>query len=123
MKEELLSFEQRLTVAERTGDRLLLSGLLADDFIGIDSRGARLDKNAFISAFCDFGLIFEKLDIEDLVVKADSASGLVFGRSQFDVTVADRHHTGSAQFMDCWRRYENMWVLVGSCVSKETKPA
>lgn len=120
MNTELQEMENRLTAAERGGDRHALTELLAEDFLGIDSHGRRTDKGGFIRAFCDAGLKFEHLEIENLAcVDLPGPGAVVIGRSVFRATVNGRSLAASAQFLDCWQRRDERWQLVASSVTRE----
>jgi hypothetical protein len=120
MHTDVIAAENRLTQGERDGDRRLLSDLLAENFSGLDAHGHRMGKNEFISRYCDSGLKFSRLEIEDLSIEQPHAElRLVLGRSHFSVTVSGRHVAGSARFLNCWTRHGQAWQLVASAVVPE----
>jgi hypothetical protein len=122
LKNDLIEAENRLTQGERNGDRTLLSALLAEDFLGIDALGNRLGKKAFIARFCDYGLKFTHLEIDDVtLVQQTEADAIVIGHSAYRAEMPGRVIEGSAQFLDCWKRTGQQWQLVASAVSPESQ--
>lgn len=116
---DILLLEDQLTRAERTGDQGLLDRLLSPDFLGVTLRGKRVDKAAFIAAFCSSGLTFPTLTIENLFVGLEQGFATVIGRSIFVVKTPAGEFSGSAQFLDLWVLADGHWSLLRSSVSPE----
>jgi hypothetical protein len=122
MDPELIKAENRLTEAERAGNKAELSILLSEEFLGIDAHGRRFGKSEFIRKFCDSGLKFQQLQIADLnSLIPEGSFRIILGRSFYVVEVPGRRVEGSAQFMDCWNRTNGKWQLLASTVTPEER--
>lgn len=114
--------ERCLTDAERSADRDALTRLIADEFVGVTMHGTRTGKAEFIHSFCDSGLRFDKLDIEDVVIaQTDGAIAIVVGRSVFRGTAGERSLAGACQFVDCWKEIDGRLQLVVSSVTSQPR--
>jgi len=119
IKNKILEREKNLTIAEKTGDKKALSGLLDETFIGVMANGNRVSKHDFISAFCGSHMTFASLEIENLDIRVSLDQAIVVGRSIFQVTVNGNNINASAQFIDYWSLKGENWRLVASSATPE----
>jgi hypothetical protein len=109
--------EQLLTSSELLSDEKALRELLSNDFLGVNMRGQRIDKDAFIAGLCSSGVKFDSLKIEDLEVRFHRDSAVAIGKSVFAARVQNQSISGKAQFMDIWVNTGERWMLKASSVT------
>ncbi len=114
--------EQKLTIAEKTGDESGLTELLAEDFTGINMKGMRVNRAGFIFGLCKAGITFESLTIENLQITVTEAQAVVFGKSTFSVvmngaTIEGTTIEGTAEYLDIWQFRNSQWKLHYSSVT------
>jgi len=109
--------EARLTSAELHSDEKTLHELLADKFLGVNLRGQRIDKAAFIAGLCAPGVRLNSLQIEDLDVRFDGETAIAVGKSTFKAVHGETVVHGTARFMDVWKKLDKNWALISSSVT------
>ena len=107
---EVLQLEHARNQAIRTGDREALSRIYADDFVGVTTTGAIVDKDSVLRvlASVDRRLSFA---LEDLRVRLFCDTALVTGR------MVERWSEGRDAFSTIWYTHvyvqqKGRWVLV-----------
>lgn len=110
--------EIRLTVAEKNGDAKALSSLLADDFIGVDLNGNKIDKECFIKNICNPDIIFSNMEICDVSFRIVNNIGIVIGKTSYTGTFKSSPFTGATRFLDIWEQKSNTWSLISSSVTR-----
>jgi hypothetical protein len=109
--------EQHLTSAELRSDENALRELLSDEFLGVNLRGQRINKEAFIAGLCSSGVKFASLRIEDLDVRFHGNTAISVGKSVFEVIAQNKAMSRSALFMDLWVSRGGRWRLQASSVT------
>ena len=114
--EILKKLEDKLTLAEKTGDSTALEELLSDDFTGINLLGQVIDKNTFITNHCNSCLKFNKLEISELQYKITDTVGVVAGKAFYHAIVNGQPAEGCTRFLDVWVNCNDRIMLISSAV-------
>lgn len=116
IKTTILELETRLTLAERDANKSELEELLASDFSGVLVNGVEVNKEGFVAAFCNSGIRFYSLEIEDVQIEIENDSVLVRGRSVYALELHGNKLDGSGLFEDTWVKISDEWKLKSAIV-------
>jgi ketosteroid isomerase-like protein len=77
---DIQTFLSRWTDAERQGDKVALSLLLTDDFLGVGPMGFVLQKQAWLDRYGEGGLQYDKFELDEVQVHQHGDSTTVTAR-------------------------------------------
>jgi len=117
LAEEIAALEHHLAQAQQTGNRPALHHLVAADYDGINARGHRVDREAFIEAFIAPDLLIESLHLHDLTVRTFEHAAIATGVSAVSGYLHGQPFQGRFHFTDVWVRRIMHWELVAGHVS------
>lgn len=110
----LRAVQEELIRAELEGDADALDRMIADDFRGIDPRGAELDKAAVIAGYRRDDFRLETLRVDDVETRRFHDVGLVTGRSSMVGSAGGEPFEEEFRYRDVYVRRDGRWSLVAS---------
>lgn len=110
----LRAVQEELIRAELEGDADALDRMIADDFRGIDPRGAELDKAAVIAGYRRDDFQLETLRVDDVETRRFHDVGLVTGRSSMVGSAGGEPFEEEFRYRDVYVRRDGRWSLVAS---------
>lgn len=110
----LRAVQEELIRAELEGDAEALDRMIADDFRGIDPRGAELDKAAVIAGYRRDDFHLETLRVDDVDTRRFHDVGLVTGRSSMVGSAGGEPFEEEFRYRDVYVRRDDRWLLVAS---------
>lgn len=78
--DDLTTFLDAWTAAERTGDAAATDRLLTDDFVGVGPLGFELDKSAWLARQTGGGLRYEHLALDQMTSRVHGGCAVVTAR-------------------------------------------
>jgi ketosteroid isomerase-like protein len=105
--------------AQVHGDRAALNGLLADDYLLINSRGLHESKRQLIADYTAPGFTLKPFRVEDAVAKVWLGSAIMGGVATLEGTDSGQPYKVRLRFADVWAKRGGRWQVVYTQASRE----
>lgn len=117
--DDLIAVEQARSKAIAAHDAAFLAGLYADDFSGVTSAGAEVDKATLMAVFArtDGRLVFSLEGLKSRSLDADTTlvSGVLVAKDSSGALV------GRQRYLHVYEKRDGRWKLVGGQSTPEAK--
>ena len=112
MREELVELSNRLLGAIQSRDAEVLGEILAEDFLHLDTSGAKRGKAAFISGILEAPYQILSIDFEAIQIAGVDQAAVVAGVQRAEVRMPDGQTvTSRGGFTDIFTRAGDSWVI------------
>ena len=108
---QVRELEQNLIAAFRRNDVRALEGILADDFVFTDPRGASITKDRWLEELASGAYVFESVEIEDVRVRLAGDAALVTGLVTLKARSRAGGYNGQFGVVDVYMKREGRWQL------------
>lgn len=105
VEQGLMKLEREKDEAKKTGDRVTLDRIYADDFIAWNAKGGVSGKRELLEHFTARGSVYESFKSEDISVRVYGDTAVVTGRISFKYNKEKMKGKDSDQY-----RYINVYV-------------